>query len=275
MAALRLPVESNDQMEFLPAAGLPWFVALFGRDTLITSLQTHDLASGLCARHPVRARGVAGDRARRLPGCGARQDPARAAARASSPRCNLIPHTPYYGTADATPLYLMTLHAAWRATGDLELVRGASADRRRLPGLDRRIRRPRQGRVPGIRDALGRGLRERRLEGFRRSGRQPRRDAGPGPEGAVRAAGLRLCRLARHGGDLPALGDAVACGAADAQRRTRFHAVQRGVLGRGDGLLRLLPGRHKAPVWTVASNPGHWLWSGSCRRTGPSASSTV
>jgi glycogen debranching enzyme len=31
----------------------------------------------------------------------------------------LIPHTPYYGTADATPLYLVALHAAWRATGDV------------------------------------------------------------------------------------------------------------------------------------------------------------
>ena len=34
----------------------------------------------------------------------------------------LIPHTPYYGTADATPLYLITLHAAWRATGDRTLL---------------------------------------------------------------------------------------------------------------------------------------------------------
>ena len=34
----------------------------------------------------------------------------------------LIPHTPYYGTADATPLYLITLHAAWRATGDTRLI---------------------------------------------------------------------------------------------------------------------------------------------------------
>ena len=34
----------------------------------------------------------------------------------------LIPHTPYYGTADATPLYLITLHAAWRATGDRALL---------------------------------------------------------------------------------------------------------------------------------------------------------
>ena len=35
----------------------------------------------------------------------------------------LIPHTPYYGTADATPLYLILLHAAWRATGDDALLR--------------------------------------------------------------------------------------------------------------------------------------------------------
>src|SRR6202020_1499800 len=34
----------------------------------------------------------------------------------------LVPHTPYYGTADATPLYLITLHAAWRATGDKALL---------------------------------------------------------------------------------------------------------------------------------------------------------
>jgi glycogen debranching enzyme len=40
MAALRLPLQSTDHMVFVPAAGLPWFVALFGRDTLIVSLQT-------------------------------------------------------------------------------------------------------------------------------------------------------------------------------------------------------------------------------------------
>jgi glycogen debranching enzyme len=40
MAALRLPLKGTDHMVFVPAAGLPWFVALFGRDTLIVSLQT-------------------------------------------------------------------------------------------------------------------------------------------------------------------------------------------------------------------------------------------
>src|ERR1700730_8032643 len=39
MAALRLPIKGTDHMVFLPAAGLPWFVAPFGRDSLIVSLQ--------------------------------------------------------------------------------------------------------------------------------------------------------------------------------------------------------------------------------------------
>ncbi|MGO9005239.1 MAG: glycogen debranching N-terminal domain-containing protein [Beijerinckiaceae bacterium] len=39
MAALRLPIEGTDHLQFVPAAGMPWFVALFGRDSLIASLQ--------------------------------------------------------------------------------------------------------------------------------------------------------------------------------------------------------------------------------------------
>ena len=39
MAALRLPIAGTDHMVFMPAAGLPWFIAPFGRDGLIVSLQ--------------------------------------------------------------------------------------------------------------------------------------------------------------------------------------------------------------------------------------------
>src|ERR1700683_1047292 len=58
----------------------------------------------------------------------------------------LIPHTPYYGTADATPLYLVALHAAWRATGDRALIERAFAGCRGVPDLDRRIWRSRRRR---------------------------------------------------------------------------------------------------------------------------------
>src|SRR4029077_3405881 len=34
----------------------------------------------------------------------------------------LIPHTPYYGAADATPLYLITLHSAWMACGERAIL---------------------------------------------------------------------------------------------------------------------------------------------------------
>ena len=121
MAALRLPIAGTDHMVFIPAAGLPWFVALFGRDSLIVSLQTMLV-------YPEFARGA-------LDVLGAHQAQERDDYRDAEPgkilhelrygelaHFRLIPHTPYYGTSDATPLYLIALHAAWRATGDSTLI---------------------------------------------------------------------------------------------------------------------------------------------------------
>ncbi len=121
MAALRLPLQGTDHMVFVPAAGLPWFVALFGRDTLIVSLQTMIV-------YPEFAAGT-------LEVLGRYQATERDDFRDAEPgkilhelrygelaHFKLIPHTPYYGTADATPLYLVALHAAWRATGDRALI---------------------------------------------------------------------------------------------------------------------------------------------------------
>jgi glycogen debranching enzyme len=121
MAALRLPLKGMGHMVFVPAAGLPWFVALFGRDTLIVSLQAMIV-------YPEFAGGA-------LEVLGRLQAKVRDDYRDAEPgkilhelRCGelahfkVIPHTPYYGTADATPLYLVALHAAWRATGDRVLI---------------------------------------------------------------------------------------------------------------------------------------------------------
>ncbi|HEY7180116.1 MAG TPA: glycogen debranching N-terminal domain-containing protein, partial [Blastocatellia bacterium] len=121
MAALRLPIAGTDHMVFIPAAGLPWFVAPFGRDSLIVSLQNLLI-------YPDFARGA-------LDILGSLQAKGEDDYRDAEPgkimheirygelaHFKLIPHTPYYGTADATPLYLITLHATWRATGDKALL---------------------------------------------------------------------------------------------------------------------------------------------------------
>src|ERR1700676_5118787 len=121
MAALRLPLQGTDHMVFVPAAGLPWFVALFGRDTLIVSLQTMivypEFAAGtleVLAQYQATERDDYRD-----------AEPGKILHElryGELAHFKLIPHTPYYGTADATPLYLITLHAAWRATGDKGLL---------------------------------------------------------------------------------------------------------------------------------------------------------
>ena len=121
MAALRLPIVRTDHLVFLPAAGLPWFVALFGRDSLIISLQNTLIYLEF-------ARGA-------LEILGSLQAKEEDDYRDAEPgkilhemrygelaHFKLIPHTPYYGTADATPLYLITLHQAWRATGERALL---------------------------------------------------------------------------------------------------------------------------------------------------------
>jgi glycogen debranching enzyme len=121
MAALRLPLQGTDHMVFVPAAGLPWFVALFGRDTLIVSLQTMivypEFAAGtleVLAQYQATERDDYRD-----------AEPGKILHElryGELAHFKLIPHTPYYGTADATPLYLIALHAAWKATGDRALI---------------------------------------------------------------------------------------------------------------------------------------------------------
>ena len=121
MAALRLPLQGTDHMVFVPAAGLPWFVALFGRDTLIVSLQTMivypEFAAGtleVLAQYQATERDDYRD-----------AEPGKILHElryGELAHFKLIPHTPYYGTADATPLYLIALHSAWKATGDRTLI---------------------------------------------------------------------------------------------------------------------------------------------------------
>jgi len=117
LAALRIRGDLLGEHYVLPAAGLPWFMTLFGRDTLITSLQTLWIGPGLArgALHLLGAlQGTRVDDFRD-------EEPGRILHEVRSGELTQLgemPHSPYYGTTDATPLWLILLDEYWRLTGD-------------------------------------------------------------------------------------------------------------------------------------------------------------
>ena len=106
----------------LPAAGLPWFMTLFGRDSIFTSLQALPFAPELAAT-TLRALGEwQGSRVDDFRD----EDPGRILHEMRYGEMTAFeerPHSPYYGSVDATPLYLVLLDEYERWTGDRKLVR--------------------------------------------------------------------------------------------------------------------------------------------------------
>lgn len=120
---LDLRVLMNDEGHGrFPVAGLPWYAVLFGRDSLITALQ-------LLPVRPEAALATLRTMARYQ---GERDDPWRdeqpgkimhELRRGELANTNQVPFTPYYGTVDATPLFIVLLAEYVRWTGDLAALR--------------------------------------------------------------------------------------------------------------------------------------------------------
>ncbi|MGE8078841.1 glycogen debranching N-terminal domain-containing protein [Peribacillus loiseleuriae] len=105
-----------------PVAGLPWFGVPFGRDSLIASLQTLPF-------YPEVAKGTLFTLAEKQ---GKNIDPFRDEQPGKImheirfgelAETGQIPFAPYYGTVDATPLFLVLLTEYVKWTGDLEIVK--------------------------------------------------------------------------------------------------------------------------------------------------------
>jgi glycogen debranching enzyme len=102
------------------AAGVPWFVTLFGRDSIITALQT--LAyNPRVAEQTIR---LLANFQGRLVNEWSEEEPGKILHEirvGEMARLGEVPHTPYYGTVDATPLFLILIgeHARW--TGSFAL----------------------------------------------------------------------------------------------------------------------------------------------------------
>ncbi|CAN5771064.1 amylo-alpha-1,6-glucosidase [soil metagenome] len=111
-----------DEHGTVSAAGIPWFVAAFGRDALLTAYM-------LLPHAPRVAEGTL----RFLAHYQATEvDDFRSAQPGKIlhelrfgelSRTGVTPHSPYYGTVDATPLFVMLLHELYEVTDDLDLVK--------------------------------------------------------------------------------------------------------------------------------------------------------
>jgi len=120
LACLRFSAPHDENLWIL-AAGLPWFMALFGRDSLITAYQALPFAPDL-ARSTLKALAhyqavESNDFRDAEPGKILHE--LRRGKLASLGR---VPHTPYYGTHDATALWLILLDEYERWTGDTDLL---------------------------------------------------------------------------------------------------------------------------------------------------------
>jgi glycogen debranching enzyme len=258
LALLELALSSGHA---IPAAGVPWYLAIFGRDALITSLQTlllgPRLAVGtlrtLAAYQATRRSDFRDAEPGKLP------HEIRFGALAETGE---VPHARYYGSVDATPLWLVLLGETFRWTGDRALIDEL------LPAAERALRW-----IDEDGDLDGDGL----LEYFCRSPRglvnQGWKDSWDSirfadgrfaeppialveVQGYAYAAKLAMAEIYDY---LDRDGDASRLRAEAARLK---QTVQEAFWLPAEGFYALALDARKRPVDSITSNPGHLLWSG-------------
>ena len=106
----------------LPAAGLPWFMTMFGRDSILTCLQTLPFTPQLSKTTLRILASLQGSRFDDFRD----EDPGRILHEmryGETAAFEEQPHSPYYGSVDATPLFVVLLDEYERWSGDVALVK--------------------------------------------------------------------------------------------------------------------------------------------------------
>jgi glycogen debranching enzyme len=262
LAALRIRAKDNGRVSAgrLPAAGMPWFMTVFGRDSIITGLQTLLLG-------PELARSVLEELAKLQavdddPTIDA--EPGKIVHEVRRGKASESWFARYYGTVDATPLYLVLLSEVWRWTDDAGLVADLKETAvRALEWIDCFGDRDGDGFVEYEKRSQ-RGLDNQSWKDSRDSqrfadGRQAEPPIAPCEvQGYVFDAKQRMAEIAREAWRDRELADRLDREANELRQafNDAYWIEERG------GYYALALDRDKRPVDSMCSNMGHLLWSG-------------
>jgi glycogen debranching enzyme len=257
LAALRM--RGSDGVGLLPAAGMPWFMTVFGRDTVITCLQTLVLGPEL-ARTALRA---LAELQAEHDDASIDAEPGKIIHELRRGRAAEVWFPRYYGSVDSTPLFLVLLSETWRWTADDALVRELEpAMRMAVRWIDESGDRDRDGFVEFLRRSPH-GLAVQSWKDSPDSQRFADGRVAEGPiaasevQGYVYDAKRRCAELARAVLGDPALAERLEREAGELRERfDRAFWVERG------GFYALALDGDKQPVDSRCSNMGHLLWSG-------------
>lgn len=256
LRALYVEADAEDVI----SAGIPWYCTVFGRDSIITSLETLALHPGIAVdtlRYLARRQGEHENAA-------TEEQPGRILhelRRGEMARSGEIPHVPYYGTVDATPLWLILLHETWRWTGDDALVRALLPNAwRALEWIDR------------YGDLDGDGFVEyasTSAKGLRNQGWKDSSDGVPFPDGRLPDPPIALVEVQGYVYDakwrmadlLRRFGDAEAAERLAAEAEALRQRVLEHFWMEEAGTFALALDGDKRPVRSLSSNAGHLLWS--------------
>ncbi|MFG3577485.1 amylo-alpha-1,6-glucosidase [Micromonospora chersina] len=262
LAALRYsPLTLPDQV--MPAAGLPWAATITGRDSILTSFMALPVASEL-ASATVRMLGI--DQGAVLDDF-RDEEPGKILREFRYGEMVAFeerPESPYYGNADATPLYVILLDEYERWTGDVDLVREFEDEARAaLRWIDE------YGDLLG--DGYVRYLRRNERSGVANQGWKDSPEAICFADGRLPGAPLATCELQGYAYDAKMRGARMARefwgDPAYADRLEREAAALRERFDRDfwiadRGYYALALDSDGRQVDALASNMGHLLWSG-------------
>ncbi|HEX7048980.1 MAG TPA: glycogen debranching N-terminal domain-containing protein [Longimicrobiales bacterium] len=243
------------------AAGVPWFVTLFGRDSIIAALEALAFHPDVA---PTTLRLLASHQGTRVDDWRDEQ-PGKILHElrvGELAHLDQIPHTPYYGTVDATPLFLLLIarHAAW--TGDLALFHELREN------IDRAL-----DWIDHYGDLDGDGYLEYRSTSKRGLVNQGWKDSGNAivnADGSLAVPPIALVEVQGYVYDAKRQLADLFRRAGEPDRAARLEDEARALHDRFNrdfwlekqGIYALALQAGDAPAAVVSSNPGHALWSG-------------